>query len=131
MSTCFPWDHVQRAEICLKPIRITVYFRCRFFRCRSLTSCPQKLMGQSSPNFVYCKCRRRRLEIVNFITPTPRGSDYCVKIVKIMYFIKNFFYSGAYSIETKCLVMMTKRGFTKIVIFITPGAEIMCRGVGI
>ena len=61
------------------------------------------------------------------MTPTPRGSDCCVKIVKIMYFFKNFFYSGAYSIETKCLVMMTKRGFTKIVISLDQGQR-LCAG---
>ena len=31
----------------------------------------------------------RRLEIVNFMTPTPRGGNFEVKRVKLMHFFKN------------------------------------------
>ena len=43
-----------------------------------------------------------------------------------MYFLKNLLlYSGAWFRQTKCIVMMTKEGSTKIVTFMTPGAGVL------
>ena len=43
--------------------------------------------------------------------------------LNVMYFFKNLLlYSGVWFIQTKCVVLMTVEGFTKIVIFMTPGA---------
>ena len=47
-----------------------------------------------------------------------------------MFFFKNLLYSGAWPIQTKCIVMMTKEGSTKIVKFITPGAGVLVLGCG-
>ena len=51
-----------------------------------LTSCSQKLQAQSLPNLVCSFCRVRRQ---NFMTPTPRGGNFRVGSVKLMYFLKN------------------------------------------
>ena len=40
---------------------------------RTLTSSPQKPLGQSLPNLVSSICRGSTQEIVNFMTPTPQG----------------------------------------------------------
>ena len=51
-------------------------------------------------------------------------------IVKIHYFFKNhLFYSQAEVRQTEGIVMMSKEGSTKIVIFMTPGQGFMCEGV--
>ena len=43
-----------------------------------------------------------------------------------MYFFKNLpLYSGAWSIQTKCIVVMTKEGSTKIFNFMTPRAGVL------
>ena len=43
-----------------------------------------------------------------------------------MYFLKNLFlYSGARFKQTKCVVMMTKKGSTKIVNFMTSGSGVL------
>ena len=48
-----------------------------------------------------------------------------------MYFLKNLLlYSGAWFKQTKCIVMMTKEGYTKIVNFMTPGAGVLGLGRG-
>ena len=48
-----------------------------------------------------------------------------------MYFLKNLLlYSGAWFRQTKCIVMMTKEGSTKIVNFMTPGAGVLVLGRG-
>ena len=54
------------------------------------------------------------------MTPKPRGGNFGVKSIKSMYFLKNLLYSGSWSIQTKCIVMMTKEGSTKIINFMTP-----------
>ena len=45
-------------------------------------------------------------------------------------FKKTILYSGAGFRQTKCIVMMTKEGITKIVNFITPGAGVLVLGLG-
>ena len=82
-----------------------------------LTSSSQELLGQSLPNLVCSICRMKRQEIVNFTNP--RGGNFGVKIEKLMYFFKKFRH-------TRCVVMMTKGGSTKIVNFITPGQGFLC-----
>ena len=48
-----------------------------------------------------------------------------------MYFFKNLLlYSGAWFRQTKCIVMMTKEGSTKIVNFMNPGAGVLMLGRG-
>ena len=48
-----------------------------------------------------------------------------------MYFFKNLvLYSQAWIRQTKYVVMMTKEGSTKIVNFMTPGAEVLVLGRG-
>ena len=42
-----------------------------------------------------------------------------------MYFLENLHFIGAWFRQSKCVVMMTKEGYTKIVNFITPGAGIL------
>ena len=54
-----------------------------------------------------------------------------VKSVKLIYFFKILlFYSGAWSIQSNCIVMMTKEGSIKIVNFMTPGAGVLVLGRG-
>ena len=72
------------------------------------------------------------------MTPNPSGGDFGVKSVKLMYFFKNLLlcfkdlllYSGAWFRQTKCIVMMTKEGPTKIVNFMTPRARVLVLGHG-
>ena len=65
------------------------------------------------------------------MTPTPRGGNFGVKSVKLMYFLKNLLlYSGAWFRQTKCIVIMTKEGSTKIVNFMTPGTGVLVLGRG-
>ena len=93
---------------------------------RALKSSSQKLLGQSQPSLVCSNCRVRWQEIVNFMTPTPRGGNLGVKNLKLMYFFKTFLlYSGAWFILTKCIVMMIKEGSTKVVNFMTPGGGVL------
>ena len=62
---------------------------------------------------------------------TSRDGNFGVKSVKLMYFSKNLLlYSSAWSIQTKCIVMMTKEGFPKIVNFMTRGAGVLVQGHG-
>ena len=47
-----------------------------------------------------------------------------------MYILKNLLlYSGAWSVQTKCIVMMTKEGSTKIINFMTQGAGVLVLGL--
>ena len=62
--------------------------------------------------------------------PQPSGGNFGVKSVKLLYFFKNLLYSGAWSIQTKYIVMMTKEGSTKIVNLMTPGAGVLVQGHG-
>ena len=55
---------------------------------RALTSSSQELLGQSSPNLVCSICRVRRQEIVNFMTPHPKGRNCGGKKCKIDVFLK-------------------------------------------
>ena len=48
-----------------------------------------------------------------------------------MYFFKNLLlYSGAWFIQTKCMVMMTEEFSTKFVNFMTPGVGVLVQGSG-
>ena len=65
------------------------------------------------------------------MTPTPRGGNFGVKSVKLMYFLKNLLlYSETWFKQTKYVVTMTKEGSTKIVNFMTPGAGVLVLGRG-
>ena len=48
-------------------------------------SSSQELLGQSLTNWVCSICRVREQEILNFMTHTPRGGNFWVKNVKLMY----------------------------------------------
>ena len=49
-----------------------------------------------------------------------------VKSVKLMYLLNNLLlYFRAWFRQTKCIVMMSKEGSTKIVDFMTPGAVVL------
>ena len=101
--------------------------------CRALTSSSQELIDQSYPNLVCSICRGRRKEIFNFKTPPPppRRGNFGVKCVKLMYFFKSLLlYSGAWFRQTKCIVMITREGSTKIVNFMSPGAGVLLLGHG-
>ena len=58
------------------------------------------------------------------------GRGHISHLVKIHYFLKNLlFYSQAQIRQTEdYIVMMTKEGSTKIVNFMTPGAELLALG---
>ena len=60
------------------------------------------------------------LKIVNSMTPSPRGGNFGVKSVKLMDFLKHLLYSGSRFRQSKCIVIMTEEGHTKIVNFICP-----------
>ena len=63
--------------------------------------------------------------------PTQRGGNYGVKSVKFKYFLKNLLlFSGAWFRQTKCVVLITKEGSTKIVNFKTPVAGVLVLGRG-
>ena len=48
-----------------------------------------------------------------------------------MFFLKNLLvYSGAWSIQTKCIVIMAQEGSTKGVNLMTPGAGVLVQGRG-
>ena len=79
---------------------------------------------------VFGICRVKRQEIENFMNPHPKGSNFGVKIVKLMYFFKNVLQTGTWFRQTKCIVMITKKGSTKIVNFMTPGAGVRVVGRG-
>ena len=72
-------------------------------------------------------------KIVNFMT-TGQGflcQGVASHIVKMHYFFKNLLlYSQAQIRQTKYIVMMTKEGSTKLVNFMTPGAEVLVLGCG-
>ena len=71
----------------------------------------------------------KRQEIVNFMTLTPRGGNFGVKSVKLIYFFKNLLlFSGAWFRQTKYVVMINKVGSTKIVNSTTPGARVLVLG---
>ena len=59
--------------------------------------------------------------------PIPRGGNFGVKSVKKNHFSKQLLlYSGAWYLQTKGIVIITKEGSTKIVNFITPGQGFLC-----
>ena len=69
-------------------------------------------------------------KIVNFMTlgagVLVLGCGHISHLMKIHYFFTNLLlYSGAWFRQTKCIVMMTKEGSTKIVNFMTPGAGVL------
>ena len=73
----------------------------------------------------------RRQEIVNFMTPHPKGREFWGKKCKTDIFPKKILlYSGAWFRQTKFIVMMTKEGSTKIVNFMTPGTGALVLGCG-
>ena len=76
------------------------------------------------------KTKEGSTKIVNFMTPTPRGGNLGVKKVKLMNFLKNLLYSGAWFRQTKYIVVKTKEGSTKIVNFMTPGTGVLVLGCG-
>ena len=73
--------------------------------------------------YVVMMTKEGSTKIVNFMTPGAGvlvlGRGYISHIVKLHYFFKNLlFFSQAQIKQTKCIVMMTKEGSTKIVKFI-------------
>ena len=55
------------------------------------------------------------------------GDNFRVISVNLMCFLRNLFlYSGAWFRQTKCIVMMTKKGTTKTVNFFPPGQGFLC-----
>ena len=60
---------------------------------RPLASSSQEQLSKSKPNFLCSICRVRRQEILNYMTPIPRGGggNCRVKSVTWMYFLKIFF----------------------------------------
>ena len=74
-------------------------------------------------------------KIVNFMTPRAGdlvlGCGYISHIVKMHYLFKNILlYSHAYIRQTKYIVLLTKKGLTEIVTFMTPGAGVLMLGCG-
>ena len=72
---------------------------------------------------------------VNFMTlgagVLVQGCGHISYIVKMHYFFKNLLlYTQAYIRQTKYVVMMTKKGSTKVVNFMTPGAGVLVLGHG-
>ena len=65
---------------------------------------------------------------MNFIAPTPRGDNFGIKSLKLMYFLQNLFHSWAWIRQTKCKVMMTKERFIKICKFHDPRGRSSCAG---
>ena len=63
------------------------------------------------------------------MTSTPRGGNFGVKSVKLMYFLMNLIlYPWAWFKQTKCIVIMTKEGSNKNTNFMTPGAGFLVLG---
>ena len=58
------------------------------------------------------------------------GRDHESYIIKVHYFFKNILYSDAKIRQTKCVVMMTIEGSTKIVNFMTPREGVFALGRG-
>ena len=64
------------------------------------------------------------------MTPHPKGI-FGVMRVKLMYFFKYLLpCSGVWFRQTKCMVLMTNVGFTKIVNFMTPWRGVLMLGHG-
>ena len=60
------------------------------------------------------------------------GGTFGVKCVKVIFFFKNLhLYSGAWFIQTQCIVKMTKDGSTTVVKFMTPGGGVLVQGCGL
>ena len=72
-------------------------------------------------------------KIVNFITPWAGvlvlGRGHMSYSENALLFLKKILYSGARFRQSKCIVMMTTEGSTKIVNFITPGAGVLVLSV--
>ena len=65
------------------------------------------------------------------MTQISRGGNFGLKSVKLMYFLINLLlYSKSGSIQTKCIVMMSKKGSPKNVNFMTPKAGNLVPGRG-
>ena len=65
------------------------------------------------------------------MTPTPKGGNFGVKSVKLMYFFKNLLlYSKAQIRQIKYKAIMTKKGSARIVNFFTIGAGGLVLGCG-
>ena len=61
----------------------------------------------------------------------PKGRSFWGKKYTLMYFLKNLLlYSGACFRQNKCVVMMTKKGSTHIVNYMTPEAGVLALGCG-
>ena len=60
------------------------------------------------------------------MTPTPRAGDFGVKGIKFMYIIKHpLLYTGAWFRQTKCIVIMTRKGSTEIVNLMNPRSVVL------
>ena len=95
-------------------------------RALHVTSSSQEIPGKSELNLVCSICMVRRQEIL-FHEPHPKGGNFGVKSVKLLYFFNNLFlYSQALIRQTKHVVMMTKEGSTNILNFMTPGQGFLC-----
>ena len=74
-------------------------------------------------------------KIVTFMTSgagvLALGCGHICHIVKMHYFFNLLLYSQALIRQTKCKVMMTKEGFTKIVNFMTYRAGVLMLGMAI
>ena len=73
-------------------------------------------------------------KIVTFMTPGSEvlvlGCGHISHIVKMHYFFKNRQYSQTWIRQTNHIVMMTKKGSTKIVTFMIPGSGVLVLGRG-
>ena len=79
--------------------------------------------------------KERSTKIINFMNPWPGffllGHGHISHIVKLEYFLWNLLlYSGAWFRQTKCVVIMTKKGSTKIVNFMIPREGVHVQGHG-
>ena len=64
--------------------------------------------------------------------PVPRGSIFLGESLKLMYFLKNLcLFSRAWSMQTKCIIMMIKERSTKIINLLPPEQGFLYRGVAI
>ena len=73
-------------------------------------------------------------KIVTFMTPGSEvlvlGCSHISHIVKMHYFFKNRQYFQTWIRQTNHIIMMTKKGSTKIVTFMIPGSGILVLGRG-
>ena len=62
------------------------------------------------------------------MTPTIRGGNFEVKSLKLINFLNISTPGGSYTQTYKYAVMMTKEGYTRIVIFMIPGEGVVILG---